>query len=99
MLLVDGDPQGTVANAPRVRPAGTLTDLLTGTEVAKVVSAGVRPNLDVIAATPTAFGLDGAQLAGALIQRETVLRRALAGLSHYDVVILDTSPAMGLLDI
>jgi hypothetical protein len=67
--------------------------LLTGTEVAKVVSAGVRPNLDVIAATPTAFGLD-AQLAGA-IQRETV--RAGRSPVCYDVVILDTSPAMGLL--
>jgi chromosome partitioning protein len=95
VLLVDGDPQGTVSHVLRIRPVGTLTDLLMGAEAAKVVTGGVRPNLDVIAATPTAFGLD-AQLAGA-IQRETVLRRALAGLSHYDVVIVDTSPAMGLL--
>ena len=32
-----------------------------------------------------------------VVQRETVLRRALARLAAYDVVIVDTSPAMGLL--
>ena len=96
VLLVDADPQGTVAHVLRARPNGTLTDLLLhGADPNAVVTAGIRPNLDIIAATPAAFALD-AQLAG-VIQRETVLRRALARLSGYDTVIVDTSPAMSLL--
>jgi MinD-like ATPase involved in chromosome partitioning or flagellar assembly len=62
-----------------------------------VITPAVRPNLDVIAATPAAFALD-AQLAG-VIQRETVLRRALARLSGYAAVIVDTSPAITLDDV
>jgi chromosome partitioning protein len=95
VLLVDADPQGTVAHVLRVRPAGTLTDLLLGAAPAAVITPGVRPNLDLIAATPSAFALD-VQLAG-VIQRETVLARALAGLSGYGTVVVDTSPAMSLL--
>ena len=95
VLLVDGDPQGTVAQVLRVRPVRTLSDLMLGADAASVVVSGGRPNLDLIASTPAAFTLD-TQLAGA-VQRETVLRRALAGLTAYDIAIVDTSPAMGLL--
>lgn len=95
VLLVDADPQGTVGHVLRVRPARTLTDLMQGADAASVIVPGVRPNLDLIASTPTAFALD-TQLAGA-IQRETILRRALAGLTGYDVAVVDTSPAMSLL--
>jgi chromosome partitioning protein len=95
VLLVDADPQGTVAHVLRVRPARTLSDLLLGADAQTVVTSAVRQNLDVIAATPAAFALD-VQLAG-VMQRETVLRRALARLSGYDAVIVDTSPAMSLL--
>ena len=93
-LLVDADPQGTVAQVLRVLPARTLSDLMLGADAASVIVPSGRPNLDVIASTPAAFTLD-AQLAGAM-QRETVLRRALSKLS-YDFVVVDTSPAMGLL--
>jgi chromosome partitioning protein len=55
----------------------------------------VRPNLDVITATPAAFTLD-AQLAGAM-QRETILSRRLRALSGYDAVVVDTSPSLNLL--
>jgi chromosome partitioning protein len=95
VLLVDVDPQGTIAHILRLAPRGTLSDLMLGTAAAAVVTPAVRPNLDVIAATPAAFVLD-TQLAGAM-QRETVLRRALAPLGGYDAVVLDTSPAMSLL--
>ena len=55
----------------------------------------VRPNLDIIAATPAAFALES-QLAGE-VQRETRLARALRPLTGYDALVLDTSPAMSLL--
>jgi chromosome partitioning protein len=95
VLLIDGDPQGTVGQVLRVRPANTLSDLMLGADAASVIVASSRPNLDLITSTPAAFTLD-TQLAGA-IQRETVLRRALARASGYDYAVVDTSPAMGLL--
>jgi chromosome partitioning protein len=55
----------------------------------------VRPGLDAITAAPSAFTLD-VQLAG-LVQRETILARRLSALPGYDVVIVDTSPSLGLL--
>jgi cellulose biosynthesis protein BcsQ len=95
VLLVDGDPQGTVANTLRVQFSRTLSDVLLGEPASDAVVAGARPNLDIIASTPRAFAIE-TQLAGA-IQRETVLSRALRPLEAYDAVVVDTSPAMGLL--
>jgi len=94
-LLVDADPQGTVGQFLRLRPTHSLSDLLTGVDAASVIVSSGRPHLDVVVSTPAAFTLD-TQLAG-VMQRETVLRRALAGASSYDAVVVDTSPAMGLL--
>jgi chromosome partitioning protein len=95
VLLVDTDPQGTIGNTLRLKAARTLTDLLLGGDAFSTVISGVRPNLDAICVTPAAFALEP-QLAG-VIQRETLLARALRPLTGYDVVVLDTSPAMGLL--
>lgn len=101
-LLVDADPQGTLGQFLRLRPALTLNDLMLGTDAAGVPPGVIVPtgreHLDVVVSTPAGFTLD-AQLAG-VMQRETVLRRALARLDAtgtYDVVVVDTSPAMGLL--
>jgi len=63
--------------------------------VQDTIATGVRPNLDVIASTPAAFGLE-ARLAGEP-QRETILARRLRTLSGYDAAVIDSSPAMNLL--
>ena len=96
VLLVDGDPQGNVGHVFGVHPRQTIRELMLG-EAAfdEVIVRGVREGLDVIASTPAAFMLE-TQLAGAP-QRETILARRLKALSGYDVVVIDSSPAMSLL--
>src|SRR3954469_22694341 len=70
VLLVDADPQGNVGHVFGLQPSATIRDVMLGSvAAADAVVAAVRPNLDIIAAAPSAFALD-AQLAGA-VQRET----------------------------
>jgi chromosome partitioning protein len=95
-LLVDMDPQGNVGHALRLRPTVSLAELMDGSAApADAVIRDVRPGLDVIAATPAAFGLES-RLAGQP-QRETILARRLRGLDGYGALVLDSSPAMSLL--
>jgi chromosome partitioning protein len=63
--------------------------------VHQVIVMGVRDRLDMIASSTAAFALDQ-QLAGAA-ERETILSRRLLQLPPYDVVVLDSSPAMSLM--
>jgi chromosome partitioning protein len=96
VLLIDADPQGNIGHALGVRGTRTIRDLLLGDAgVNDVIVRGVRERLDIVTSTPEAFALD-MHLAGAPA-RETILARALHGLSGYDAVIVDCSPAMSLL--
>jgi chromosome partitioning protein len=96
VLLVDADPQGNVGHALGTHGDPTLREIMLGTAPpAAAIVRAVRDGLDVITSSPAAFSLE-TQLAGAT-QRETILSRRLAGLNGYDVVVLDTSPAMNLL--
>ncbi len=96
VLLVDADPQGNVGHALGVHGDLTIRDLMLGTAAAgDVITRGVRERLDVITSSPAAFSLE-TQLAGAA-QRETILARRLQGLTDYDAIVIDSSPAMSLL--
>src|SRR5215475_8495276 len=96
VLLVDADPQGNVGHALGGRNHPSIRELMTGeATVDATIVRDVRENLDLIPSTPAAFGLD-TQLAAAP-QRETILARKLKGLSGYDAVVIDSSPAMSLL--
>jgi len=96
VLVIDADPQGNIGHALGVRPGRrTIRELMLGEAgFADVVVRG-RDGLDIIPSTPAAFGLD-MQLAAAP-SRETVLTRRLQGLSGYDAIVVDCSPAMSLL--
>ena len=95
-LLIDADPQGNLGHALGVHRPRTIRELMTGDAgLDDTIVLGVRDRLDLIPSAPSAFGLD-AQLAAAP-QRETILARRLKGLSGYDAVIVDSSPAMSLL--
>src|SRR5262249_31779832 len=96
VLLVDADPQGNVSHTLGVHSPFTIQELMIGEVPAeKVIVPAVRENLDVVASTPAAFGLE-ARLAGQPL-RETILARRLRGLNGYSAVVIDSSPAMNLL--
>jgi len=96
VLLVDADPQSTVAHLFGVTAPRTIRDVLLGKcEPAAAIVPGVRDHLDLMLAAPSAFGLER-RLAGAE-QPETVLSRRLEETRGYDTVVLDTSPSMSLL--
>jgi len=98
VLLVDADPQGNAGHALGIRSETTIRELMLGQAAADdVIVRGVREHLDVIPATPAAFALES-QLAGAP-QRETILARRLKTVTadRYDIVVVDSSPAMNLL--
>ena len=95
-LLIDADPQGNVGHALGLAHGLTISDVMMGDASPEAaISYEVREKLDVLGSTPEAFALE-TRLAGAT-QRETVLSRRLKSVSGYDVVVLDTSPAMSLL--
>jgi len=96
VLLIDADPQGNIGHAFGAHPPHTIEHLLVGEATTEaVIVRGVRERLDVIASTPSAFSLER-RLAGET-QREGILARRLRALSGYDVVVIDSSPAMNLL--
>lgn len=98
VLLVDTDPQGNLAHCLGCRPIKTLRDLLTSdAPVASLLLRDVLPHLDLLAANTDCFRLES-ELAG-LMQRETLLDRRLRPLAGYDVLLLDSSPAMSLLTL
>jgi chromosome partitioning protein len=96
VLLVDADPQGSLAYLLGIRPARSIEDLLLLARTADdVITRQVRPGLDLIAATPSAFALEE-KLAN-VPDRELRLRHALEPLEDVDVAVLDCSPAMSVL--
>jgi chromosome partitioning protein len=95
-LLVDADPQGNVGHTLHLRIRHTFEEWMTGdASLEDTILPGVRPGLDVIPSTPSAFSLER-RLAGET-QRETILARRLREERRYDAIVIDTSPAMSLL--
>ncbi len=95
VLLLDADPQGNIAHTLRVRPTHTFEEMMTGDATFEsAVLRNVRHSLDVVASTPAGFALER-RLAGET-QRETILARRMRGVVGYDVIVIDSSPAMNL---
>jgi chromosome partitioning protein len=97
VLLVDTDSQGNVSVSLGVKSERTLYHVLVMGLRPTDAAVPVRPNLDIIVANETLAAAE-LYLAGRQ-NRDRVLRDRLApAFSSYDVVLLDCSPSLSLLN-
>ncbi len=96
VLLIDADPQGTVSHAFAIRSQHSLADVMTTACSAEAaIVRDVRPRLDVLPSNPAGFALEAALPPQ---QRELILTQQLATVSGYDIIVIDTSPAMSVMN-
>lgn len=95
ILLIDGDPQGSVSVSLGVRNRrGLYQVLVLGTDP-RQCSVNARENLDVLL-TDRSLAASEVFLASRP-HRYRVMRDRLAGLDGYDLIVIDCSPSVGLL--
>ncbi len=101
VLMLDMDPQASLTRACGVENAHGrgLAEVLGVTDDGELtmgdVAITVRPGLDL---APSSIALASTEIGLTVrMNREQVLRRALAGVEGYDVALVDCGPSLGLL--
>lgn len=100
VLLCDLDPQASLSMALGIDPeAGSLADVIGGATPGRLsMAAIIQPIAAGLDLAPAALDLAGCELGlTARMGRESVLKKALAGLGGYDAILLDCPPSLGLL--
>lgn len=96
VLLIDVDPQGNVGVSLGVRGESTLYHVLVLGQDPRDAAVPVKSNLDVLTSNET---LAAAELyLAARPNRDRVLRERMSAADAYDVVVLDCSPSLSLLN-
>lgn len=96
VLLVDTDSQGNVGVSLGVKAEKSLYHVLVMGIKLSAAAVPIRPNLDVVVSNETLAAAE-LYLAGRQ-NRDRVLRDRLAQATEYDVVIVDCSPSLSLLN-
>lgn len=102
VLVIDADPQANATSSLGI-DATTLQhsiyDVLIGrAPLADVIISTALPRLDLAPSAPALAGAEVEMVS--MLAREYLLRKALQGVtSHYDYVLIDCPPSLGLLTI
>ncbi len=104
VLLIDTDPQASLTQSSGIAEAAgrSLAEVLGGAQPGRVQLAGVVLDLgEGLSLAPGDIALAGVELGlVARMGRESVLRKALAGVNNrFDLALIDCPPSLGLLTV
>ena len=100
-LLVDMDPQASLSQALAVSTETTLADVLGDSRPGRLpMEKIIKPIAEGLDLAPADLSLSNTELGlTARMGRENVLKKALASLKGYDLVLIDCPPSLGVLSI
>jgi chromosome partitioning protein len=97
VLLVDTDAQGNVGVSLDLKASSTLYHVLVMGMPVTQAAVNVRPNLDVLVSNETLAAAE-LYLAGRQNRDRVLANRLNAAIESYDVVVLDCSPSLSLMN-